>query len=116
MEVLLPVLLDEFRNSLPAYAHPSSPKKFTLPQLGCLVVGRRMTGVSYRELCKFLKQDVRIRTRLGLRAVPHHTTLFQFEKGYAAQCPYLTNCLAAITVQSGSLREGELSAQLSDNA
>ena len=63
------------RDAIPDYAHPKSPKKFTQPQLlACLVV-KEFLGLDYRGVQVLLREWSDLRDVLGLKTVPHFTTL-----------------------------------------
>ena len=63
------------RDALPEFAHPKSPKKFSQPQLlACLVV-KEFLGRDYRGVHTLLGEWSDLREVLGLRKVPHFTTL-----------------------------------------
>lgn len=63
------------KETLPAYAHRYSPKTFTQHQLfACLVLKARLkTG--YRGVAAFLADLPDLQQSIGLKKVPHHTTL-----------------------------------------
>ena len=66
--------------ALPDFAHPKSPRKFTQPQLlACLVV-KEFLGMDYRGVHVMLAEWSDLRDILGLRTVPHFTTLCQAAK------------------------------------
>src|SRR3954453_21356143 len=62
-------------STLPAYAHRFSPKKFTQPQLFACLVLKTFLKTDYRGVAAHLADHSDLRTTLGLRAVPHFTTL-----------------------------------------
>lgn len=63
------------KESLPAYAHRYSPKKFTQPQLlACLVLKARLK-TDYRGVTAFLEDLPELRQCIELKKVPHFTTL-----------------------------------------
>ena len=69
-------------SALPLYSHPCSPKKFTQPQLFACLVLKAFFKTDYRGLAQLLVDFPELREDLGLRAVPHFSTLC-----YAAQRP-----------------------------
>jgi len=63
------------RDSLPDYSHRKSPKKFTQPQLLAALVIKEFLQLDYRGLHVLLTEWSDLRRVLGLRKVPHFTTL-----------------------------------------
>jgi hypothetical protein len=61
--------------ALPAYAHRFSPKKFTQPQLFACLVLKTFFKTDYRGVEAQLQDHSDLRAALGLKAVPHFTTL-----------------------------------------
>ena len=60
---------------MPDYAHRKSPRKFTQPQLlACLVI-KEFLQLDYRGLHMLLREWSDLRRVLGLKKVPHFTTL-----------------------------------------
>src|SRR4051812_5991343 len=62
-------------DALPPYAHVYSPRKFTQPQLFACLVLKTFLKTDYRGVAAHLADHSDLRTTLGLRAVPHFTTL-----------------------------------------
>lgn len=62
------------RNSLPAYRHKYSPKKFTQHQLFACLVLKNFLKTDYRGLVHYLKDCPTLCTAIELKAVPHFTT------------------------------------------
>src|SRR5208282_5275600 len=60
---------------LPLYAHRYSPKTYTQPQLFVCLVLKTFFGMDYRGLTSVLKDFDALQSYLGLRRVPHFTTL-----------------------------------------
>jgi len=63
------------RRSLQTYAHRFSPQKFTQPQLFACLVLKTFFKTDYRGLTALLSELSDLRAALGLRRVPHFTTL-----------------------------------------
>jgi hypothetical protein len=57
------------------YSHVFSPKKFTQPQLFACLVLKEFEKKDYRGVCKLLLDFSELTAALGLRSVPHYTTL-----------------------------------------
>src|SRR5271155_281795 len=57
------------------YAHKYSPKLYTQPQLFACLVLKTFLKTDYRGVCVFLRDLTDLRATLGLRGVPHFTTL-----------------------------------------
>jgi hypothetical protein len=60
---------------LPAYSHLFSPHKFTQPQLFACLVLKEFEKKDYRGVCQLLHDCSDLRDVIGLRIVPHFTTL-----------------------------------------
>ena len=63
------------RSVLPDYWHKFSPQKFTLPQLFACIVLRVVLKTDYRGVATFLKDCPDLCDVIGLKTVPHFTTL-----------------------------------------
>ena len=60
---------------LPFYTHPNSPKKFTQHQLFACLVLKNFLKTDYRGVVAHLADHPALRETLGLKCVPHFTTL-----------------------------------------
>ena len=67
--------LDTARRSLPEYAHKQSPKKFTQHQLFACLALKNFLRTDYRGVVAQLKDNPLLVETLGLRHIPHYTTL-----------------------------------------
>jgi hypothetical protein len=67
--------LDTARRSLPEYTHKLSPKKFTQHQLFACLVLKNFLRTDYRGVVAHLKDNATLIETLGLRQIPHFTTL-----------------------------------------
>ena len=65
---------------LPQYSHAFSPKKFTLAQLFACLVLKSSLKLDYRGVTALLDDSPTLRDAIGLKLVPHYTTL---QKGAA---------------------------------
>ena len=63
------------KESLPAYAHRYSPKKFTQPQLFACLVLKAYLKTDYRGVTAFLDDLPELQQCIELKKVPHFTTL-----------------------------------------
>jgi hypothetical protein len=63
------------KQTLPAYSHRFSPKKFTQPQLFALLVLKTHQQQDYRGVVALLADMPELVKELGLVAIPHYTTL-----------------------------------------
>ncbi len=63
------------KQSLPAYRHEFSPKKFTQHQLVACLVLKEFFTTDYRGIEDILKDSSDLRKILELREIPHYTTL-----------------------------------------
>lgn len=63
------------RATLPAYSHRNSPHKFTQHQLFALLVLKAHQRKDYRGLIALLEDMPDLVRELGLKAIPHYTTV-----------------------------------------
>jgi hypothetical protein len=63
------------RDSLPNYAKAKSPKKFTQPQLMVCLVIKEFLQLDYRGIHILLSEWSDLRRVIGLKKIPHFTTL-----------------------------------------
>jgi len=68
------------QNTLRMYAHRFSPHRFTQPQLFACLVLKTFFKVDYRGLVTLLEDHSELRHVLGLKKVPHFTTLQKASK------------------------------------
>ena len=73
------VALDVGKRTLPDYASRYSRKDFTLPQLFAILVLRKFFRTDYRGVRALLADWPELCERLGLKKVPHFTTLQKAE-------------------------------------
>jgi hypothetical protein len=66
--------------SLRRYAHKFSPQRFTQPQLFACLALKTFFKTDYRGICVLLTDLPQLRATLGLRRVPHFTTLHKASK------------------------------------
>jgi hypothetical protein len=64
---------------LTPYSHPNSRKTYTQPQLFALLAVRRFFGLDYRAAAQLVKDWSDLREALGLKELPHFTTLQKAE-------------------------------------
>jgi hypothetical protein len=74
------VTLETAQRVLPDYSGPSSPKKFTQPQLFTMLALRQFFKLDYRGTVARLGEWRELRTVLGLERLPHFSTLIHAEK------------------------------------
>jgi hypothetical protein len=72
---ILRTALEVAQAVLPAYSHVNSPKKFTQHQLFACLVLRATLKLDYRGLQALLIDCSDLREAIGLKAVPHWTSL-----------------------------------------
>ena len=72
---VLLIAMDVARRTLPAYAHRCSPKKFTQHQLFACLVLKAFCRTDYRGIVVMLSEWSDLREAIGLKEVPHFTTL-----------------------------------------
>ena len=63
------------QQALPDYAHRFSPRKFTQAQLFALLVLKAHQKKDYRGLVALLEEMPQLVRDLGLKTIPHFTTL-----------------------------------------
>jgi hypothetical protein len=68
------------KEALPSYSHRFSPQVFTQPQLFAILVLRQFFKTDYRGVVQLLEDFADLRRVLGLRKVPHYSTLCYAEK------------------------------------
>lgn len=61
--------------SLARYGHKHSPKKFTQAQLFAMLVLKQFLHTDYRGIVAILEDSSDLRRELGVRKLPHYTTL-----------------------------------------
>ena len=66
---------DIARQTLPAYSHRFSPKKFTQHQLFAILVLKTHQRKDYRGVIALLEDMPQLVKDLGLESIPHFTTL-----------------------------------------
>jgi len=67
--------LEVAKQSFPAYSHRCSPKKFTQHQLFACLVLKNFLKADYRGVTGQLQDGPSLQKILGLKYVPHYTTL-----------------------------------------
>ena len=65
---------------LPLYAHRFSPKKFTQAQLFACLVLKTFMRTDYRGVCEMLNDWPDIMNAIGMKNIPHFTTLQKTER------------------------------------
>ena len=84
------VLIEAHRTAqraLPAYAHRCSPKKFTLHQLFACLVLKSFLKLDYRGVTALLEDSPHLAEAIGLKHVPHFTTLQKASRRLLASGP-----------------------------
>lgn len=77
-EHIATTVLHAAQRCVPAYSSPFSRQDFTQRQLIAALVLRQLLKASYRGVCEFLHAAPGVRDALGLKKVPHFTTLRNF--------------------------------------
>jgi hypothetical protein len=75
--------LEAAQQSLPPYSARRSPKKFTQHQLFAIATLRQFFRVDYRGIAAILEDSSDLRSLLGLKTVPHYSTLAYAEKRFS---------------------------------
>lgn len=83
--------------SLAAYAHRFSPRKFTQHQLFAVLVLKEFMRCDYRKVAELLSECRDLREAIGLKSVPHFTTI-QKASGRLLKLS-LAKCLLESTVK-----------------
>jgi len=81
--------------SLPAYSARHSPKKFTQHQHFAIAALRQFFRADYRGIAAILEDSIDLRRMLGLKRVPHFSTLAYAEKRLfkgGVRAPAQSNC------------------------
>ena len=73
--------------ALPAYSHRCSPKKFTQHQLFACLVLKSFLKTDYRGIAGHLTDYLSLIEALGLKEVPHYTTLQKAAQQLLASAP-----------------------------
>jgi IS5 family transposase len=68
------------RASVPRYAHPKSPQRFTQPQLVVCLLFSQYLNLSYRNTEEWLLASAEVREVLELTRVPDHSTIARMLK------------------------------------
>jgi len=79
------------QRALPSYSHRFSPQTFTQAQLFAILVLRQFFKTDYRGVVQLLQDFADLRQVLGLKKVPHYSTLCYAEqrlgrKGLGTDC------------------------------
>lgn len=67
--------LDAANECLTPYSHPNSPQKFTQPQLFAILALKDFLKQDYRGIIQMLAEWSDLRDVLGLKRLPHYSTL-----------------------------------------
>ena len=77
---LVRVALEVGERAYEPYSHPKSPQKYTQPQLFAMLALREFFGLDYRGLVIWIARWSDLRDELGLKRVPHYSTLCYAER------------------------------------
>ena len=72
--------LEAGREAFPDYSCPSSPHKFTQPQLFAMLILRQFFKLDYRGVVEWLAQWSELRDVLELKKVPCYRTLHEAQR------------------------------------
>lgn len=84
--------LEAAQQTLPPYSCSCSCKKYTQHQLFAILVLRQFFRTDYRGICRLLEDLSDLREVLGLKKVPHFSTLCYAEQRLLKKGLW-TNCL-----------------------
>jgi len=76
----------------PPYSHPSSPHKFTQPQLFAVLALKDFFDTDYRGVVQLLSEWSDLREVLALERVPHYSTLCYAERRLLKKGASLGSC------------------------
>ena len=68
------------KESIPLYPHPFASRDFTQHQLFAILVLRQFLKTDYRGIIQMLKDFSDLRKVLGLKDIPHYSTLCYAEQ------------------------------------
>jgi len=68
------------KGALPDYSHSKSPHKFTQPQLFAILALRVFLRTDFRGIIVTLSEWSDLRALLGLKSLPHYSTLCYAER------------------------------------
>ncbi len=74
------VAFEVSKNTLPAYSCEKSKHKYTQPQLMALICLMKRLKLDYRILTAIIQLMPKLQSLIGLKDVPHYTTLQKFFK------------------------------------
>jgi DDE family transposase len=98
------------RRALPAYSHPSSPKKFTQHQLFACLVLTNFLKTDYRGIVAHLADHPPLVAALELTKIPHFTTVEKAAKRLLKSAPARLLVEATVRLHMGRRRRVERSA------
>ncbi len=96
--------LEAAQRVLPFYTHPNSPKKFTQHQLFACLVLKNFLKTDYRGVVAQLADHLELCEVLGLKCVPHFTTLQKASRHLLASEPAQRLLESTIRLQYGRRR------------
>ena len=76
------------QEALPSYSSSYSRKEYTQHQLFAILVVRQFFRTDYRGICRLLEDLSDLREVLGLKKVPHYSTLCYAEKRLLKKGPW----------------------------
>jgi hypothetical protein len=74
------VALEAGKEALSDYSCPKSPHRFTQPQLFAMLVLKQFFKLDYRGTVQYLARWAELRDALGLKRLPHYSTLCYAEE------------------------------------
>jgi Transposase DDE domain len=92
------------RQGLPFYTHPNSPKKFTQHQLFACLVLKNFLKSDYRGVVAHLTDNPSLCELIGLKQVPHFTTLQKASRHLLASAPVRRVLQSTIRTRYGRRR------------
>ena len=95
---------------LPFYTHPNSPKKFTQHQLFACLVLKKFLKTDYRGVVAQLSDNPSLCELMGLKHVPHFTTLQKASRHLLASAPVRRVLHSTIRMHYGRRRRVPFSA------
>jgi len=79
--------LREAEKAIPQYSNPKSRKDFTQSQIFAILVMKAFFKTDYRGIIELLEELSDLREALGLRKIPHYSTLCYAEERILKKTP-----------------------------
>ena len=84
------------QDALAPYSSPFSPKVFTQPQLFAILALRQFFRTDYRGIIQMLRDFSDLRQVLGLKKIPHYSTLCYAERRLLKKGLSIASCMPSL--------------------